>query len=1039
MTPAPARENWRFELHAFLSGAFSAEELHVFMGLHYPDLRDALPTPVVGRGQFAFAVIVALDARGHITAVLYDGLVRERPGRREEIETLRALWSQTVRGGVGGSPADAMRVEIAEPAAVLAYRTWLLKQRTGVKLIGVGGGDMNLDLDAVHVPLQATAHGRLDSDTPENSVDGMERYTSVDFTVDALFKHIRTPHALILGEPGSGKSTALHKLQHVCTRDGPEALGLPAGTIAVPLWLRRFTAARRDQPFATWLQDELNERSRGELPSDLGEALWAHGRLLLLADGLDEVVDERLRAKLCGYLEAQLCGPAAANVRAVVSCRFAGYRRAVTLDQRFKVLELRPLGAEQVRELVKLWFAEAGHKVPGVSPAEAQERGRGLIAAIESREYAVQRLKVMVSTPLLLTLLCVIVHQGRHMPNSRVAYYEHCLEVLLLRWGQEHERRQAPLDLTHALAVLRSLAYAFHASGERDSKMRAELVVMVNRRLRSLGLAANGILVVDWLQHDTGVLQEFAPERLGFAHLGLQEYLTATHIAKDEALLGALVDRLGDEWWQEVALLVAAQGVAFLPLMQGVLRTQLHHGDLVEALLDEAPKAEPTPLLERLSELDEPREVAVLMRLLRRFRQDPKVTAVATTRRDDPDAEVRALAAQLLETQTEAAGDEYDVVLVFTGPQEYMATALARQLAAAHVKVFRDKQGRLPDALALQGDLAALMAATPCVVALCGQYGPAWDDRAAESCLWMFADAGKALGWVLLTGDVEPVWPAELGATKRVDLRTQGGIDELRRWIAMARYVVYRIVPGEVFTEDRTEIRFLWVPGGIFEMGMKGVAEPVHRVRLSPYWLAQTPVTNAQYSLFLAETPGWKEPMYWRDRRFSGETHPVVGVSWNDATAFCAWLSSQPEFVAAGITARLPSEAQWEFAARGMDGRSFPWGDEPPDPTRAVFGRKEGTSRVGSCPAGQGPFGHLDLAGNVWEWCLDGWDEKAYTRRYGQENVDSVEPPRPDTRVLRGRAWRLDTLLAVAERGWYGSRARGDSFGFRVAAMPASR
>ncbi len=93
MTPAPERESWRFVLHAFLGGAFSADELHVFIGLHYPDLRDALPMPVVGRGQFAFAVIDALDARGHLTASLFASLARERPGRRTEIEAIRARWA----------------------------------------------------------------------------------------------------------------------------------------------------------------------------------------------------------------------------------------------------------------------------------------------------------------------------------------------------------------------------------------------------------------------------------------------------------------------------------------------------------------------------------------------------------------------------------------------------------------------------------------------------------------------------------------------------------------------------------------------------------------------------------------------------------------------------------------------------------------------------------------------------------------------------------------------------------------------------------
>ena len=222
-------------------------------------------------------------------------------------------------------------------------------------------------------------------------------------------------------------------------------------------------------------------------------------------------------------------------------------------------------------------------------------------------------------------------------------------------------------------------------------------------------------------------------------------------------------------------------------------------------------------------------------------------------------------------------------------------------------------------------------------------------------------------------------------------------------------------------------------------MGMVGVAEPVHRVRLSSYWLAETPVTNAQYAKFLAETPGYEEPSFWRDRRFCGEAQPVVGVRWDDANRFCAWLSQRPELVAAGVKAVLPSEAQWEFAARGTDGRRFPWGDQPADPTRAVFGRTDGTARVGSCPAGQGPFGHLDLAGNVVEWCVDGWDEKAYARRQGQDIVDPVEPPRSEARVLRGSWWGRDAVLAAAERLGFRSGHRLVSNGFRVAAVPASR
>lgn len=1008
-----------------------------------------------------------------------DVLLRPGDGRR---------WSRPRASGGGprGARPDGApsQVHVEEPAALLAYRTWLLEQSRGVKLIGVGGGNMMLDLDAIYVPLRARAHVPgwevEPADAPPGALGGFQARISPrgkppgppggpgartspahdpsaavaceDFEVERLFQgYVPTAHALVLGDPGSGKTTALLKLEHLCAREDPTKLGLDAGTIPVPLRLRRFTAAREGQPLAAWLQDELDERSAGVVPAELGAALWKHGRLLLLADGLDEVADEALRARLCQRLEAQLRGTA---VRAVVSCRHAGYRRAVQFGESFTELELRPLSAEQVDRLAEQWFAEAARVVLSVSQADAQERGRGLIEALHSPAYSSQRLQVMVSTPLLLTLLCVIVHQGRPMPRSRAEYYERCLEVLLLRWGQEQKRRDPPLAIDRALAVLRPLAYALQASGDRDTRMRAELGRLVNQRLRQLGLdratgaggtLVTGAAVVDWLQRDAGVLQEFAPEHLGFAHLGLQEYLAATHIVGEgEALLDELCKRLGDPWWHEVARLVAAQRLAYVPLMGRVLRTQLGQGELLAELLDEAPEAEPTPLLGRLAEGGTPREVATLLRLLRRFSGDEQVRAAATKLTADADAEVKALAAQVLEARAgEGTRAGAEVVLVFLGKQRPIAEAVEKQLRADGVSVFRDLHGHLPDALGLQGDLEAAEVA-PCVVALCGQHGPPWAEAAARSELAYFADANKAIAWALVPGGGEAAWPAELGAARRFDLRERGGLDELRRWVATSQQRGSTILREQSFVEVTTGMRFLWVPGGVFEMGMKGVAEPVHRVRLSPYWLAETPVTNAQYAKFLAdgvhEGEKIKEPAYWRERRFSHPEQPVVGVSWDEAMRFCKWLSQRPELRNAGITTTLPSEAQWEFAARGTDGRRYPWGNEEPDASRAVFGRQtqETTAPVGSCPQGKGPFGHLDLAGNVWQWCRDGYNVGTYEERQNKESRDPVAPWKDAVRILRGSPWGLDRVRAAAERLRGRSGNRLGLYGFRVVAEPAS-
>jgi formylglycine-generating enzyme required for sulfatase activity len=178
---------------------------------------------------------------------------------------------------------------------------------------------------------------------------------------------------------------------------------------------------------------------------------------------------------------------------------------------------------------------------------------------------------------------------------------------------------------------------------------------------------------------------------------------------------------------------------------------------------------------------------------------------------------------------------------------------------------------------------------------------------------------------------------------------------------------------------------------------------PVRQVVLSGFGLSKTPITNAQYQ---ACAGGEIDP--------AKANHPVVNVSWFDAIKFCNWLS-----IAAGKEAvytikadgsvewdrtkkgfRLPTEAEFEYAARGLDGRDYPWGNELPDPTRANYGhagRPKITTPVGNYLEGAGPFGHLDLAGNVWKWCWNWYG--AYVE--GDTN-NPVGPDKGDYKVLRG-------------------------------------
>ncbi|HEX9737005.1 MAG TPA: formylglycine-generating enzyme family protein [Thermoanaerobaculia bacterium] len=221
------------------------------------------------------------------------------------------------------------------------------------------------------------------------------------------------------------------------------------------------------------------------------------------------------------------------------------------------------------------------------------------------------------------------------------------------------------------------------------------------------------------------------------------------------------------------------------------------------------------------------------------------------------------------------------------------------------------------------------------------------------------------------------------------------------------------------------------VPGGLYTLGAEDLTEleqPLHRVRLSPFRIARHPVTNDQYRRFLEANPGYRKPAFWGEESFNGPRQPVVGVSWEDAAAYCKW---------AGLT--LPTEAQWEAAARGADARRYPWGDEEPTPARANYATLAGkTTPVDDHPDGSGPFGTLDMAGNVAEWCADALDPEAYAKRQ-EGQLDPVAPlGEPSFRVLRGGSW-LDrpSSLPAALRGRYWARLRRRFIGFRCA-QPSS-
>jgi formylglycine-generating enzyme required for sulfatase activity len=218
---------------------------------------------------------------------------------------------------------------------------------------------------------------------------------------------------------------------------------------------------------------------------------------------------------------------------------------------------------------------------------------------------------------------------------------------------------------------------------------------------------------------------------------------------------------------------------------------------------------------------------------------------------------------------------------------------------------------------------------------------------------------------------------------------------------------------------------FINIPAGHYYVG-----EDKKRIRIKePFWLSKYPVTNSQFALFMGDNgygrrefwsdQGWQWiqqarttlPEYWRHPKYNAPTQPVVGVSWWEAEAFCRW--------AGGF---LPTEQQWEAAARGPDGYEYPWGNDWEDGICNTFEAKLGCpSAVGIFPRARSVFGLEDMAGNVWEWCSD---------RFGGS-----------ARVIRGGGWyNFAWGCRAADRYGYEPSIRDNNLGFRLArAVPSAQ
>lgn len=306
----------------------------------------------------------------------------------------------------------------------------------------------------------------------------------------------------------------------------------------------------------------------------------------------------------------------------------------------------------------------------------------------------------------------------------------------------------------------------------------------------------------------------------------------------------------------------------------------------------------------------------------------------------------------------------------------------------------------------------------------------------------------------------------ELGANRMNELRDKSGFEptEMKDRLRAAGEEHFRHVQHEYGAEQaqsytveeanallspeqwREIDTMITIPAGQFIMGVDDARadpqdRPQHKVSLNAYQIDKYPITNAQYARFVAAS-GYRPPLYWSKGKIPAglELHPVTMVSWHDASAYAKWAGK-----------RLPTEQEWERAARGLDGRRWPWGNKM-DPSRLnTYHQVGSTSKVGAYPTGASPDGLMDMAGNVSQWVQDDFLPYAGTdasedifkakalkkpESSAERGMNMVDFVNTDQRykVMRGGSWKGDPFsTATYHRNFSWPEFAADFFGFRCA------
>ncbi len=456
----------------------------------------------------------------------------------------------------------------------------------------------HLELDDIYISLRVARQkpGRDFNENPIHNIQSNDRVS--------VWEHFKNSNCqgvfVVVGAPGSGKTTLLKYLMLAYAR-GAAWIYRVKSRIPIFIELRKLPkyigkgTQRLDVVLEKMLRDEVDLKELiNKMPETWLTQILDTGRAIILCDGLDEIVDLKIRKKISDWIQGSSTHTDWHRNLFVVTARPAGYKTANIAHA--KILEVQPFEWEDTKNFIQKWN-EANRVIsmkPGTSKKTIKDLATNDANILIKKLQDHSRLGVLTSNPLLLTMVCLM-HEKGHLPGSRSQLYKEICEVHLDRWRrrvQGPERRDT-WTAEQKLTVLRPLANFLMKkedvvgnSGNRDSKRIStnELLEVCKNQLSQIGLENNEDIRLAFFQslHDeSAILLQWEPGEWGFAHLSFQEYLCADYWFSNNTEAPQAEDwrKLIDlSWWRETVLLYACKATNLRPLIQGALDSGTENG-----------------------------------------------------------------------------------------------------------------------------------------------------------------------------------------------------------------------------------------------------------------------------------------------------------------------------------------------------------------------------------------------------------------------------------------------------------------------------